>query len=183
MTESLLGLIHDLANKMLDGDISYAEAVKELKERYPDTSDDRYESLQSAECFLQKIRDKAKVRIKEERKPRAEEGIYPLETLPNEYVWPIMEEVVGMIRSGAYTPDILEHLIFDYGLSDGMAAYFNNEALSMVRMKTLTDEEFVMVGQEYNRQMLEVLKATKQKNNQGHRRQRDDPPEPIKVEK
>jgi hypothetical protein len=154
--------------------------VLQVKDKFPDVTDDQWEDQESALVYLQKVRDKMRIRTDRQSVDRTE-GIYPLECIPSEFFGPLMQETIEAIRKGEYTPDIMDRLMFDYGLSDELAAYFNNEALTLVKMKTLTEEEFVAVGQEYNRQMLEVLKDSKQRA-RTPKPSSPPPPTPLKIE-
>jgi hypothetical protein len=149
---------------------------------FPAESDDDYEDRESAELFLTKIRDKLRVKGGEEKedKDRFSNSIYPLSCIPAELVGPIMKETIDMIQEGSYTPDVLEHLFEDYGLSDELGYFFNNEAVSMIRLKTLTPEEFVTIGTEYQRQALEI---EEQERRERRRRHQVKEIEPLEIEK
>jgi hypothetical protein len=140
--------------RMIGGEIDYADAKAELRKKWvaEDDPDSDYESLESAETKLAMVADKLKL-AKGERKrgvitEDGDEGtsIYPLEVIPTEWAEDLFLEAADMIREGAYSEDIIEKFMLEYGLSYQLAAYFNNEALSEVRMKTLSQEEFIAVG-------------------------------------
>jgi len=173
MTIQQLSFLHSLVNKMLDGELSYTEAVGEVKEKFLGKSDDDFETRESALLFIEKVKDKAKVKINPDRSQREREGIYPICAVPNEAITALMLETVEAVRGGEYTPDILERLMYDYGLSEELAMYINNEAVTAVKLKTLTEDEFVAVGLEYNRQVASVLVLSQPNKNV----------EPIEVDK
>lgn len=110
------------------------------------------EDYEEAHSELMKAADKLHMPKHEPRQP-----ILQLHHIPTEFYQPILTEVLKMIRDGAYTQDVMAHLMIDYGLDYTMSAYFNNEALSIIRLKSITPDEFEFIGQKYIEQFMEII--------------------------
>jgi hypothetical protein len=69
--------------------------------------------------------------------------------LPNHLLQPLINQSVRYMQNGEDTQFIITWLMKSYGISYAIAAYINNEALSIVKMQTITEEEFNQIGQKY----------------------------------
>jgi hypothetical protein len=128
--------IRELIDNALDKKITYGEAIEELKKlKLPEEEEEKYEII------LHKILGK-------------EDVINHMKTLslngiPNEYYFDILTETIKMVRAGLYSPDICQHLYMIYGISASLINYFINESISIVKMNTISDNEFVEIGEKY----------------------------------
>jgi len=87
-------------------------------------------------------------------------GLYQgIHCLLNEHAEELLEEAIHLVQSGWYTPDIITHFARKYHLSEALCLYLNNEAITIVRMKSLSADEVVAVVQAYNEHVVkEALK-------------------------
>jgi hypothetical protein len=81
-----------------------------------------------------------------------------MEFIPNEYYSEYLMFTIKSIRQGANTAEIVNALCSGHRLGPQLATYFVNEALSIVRMNDITPEEFVMMGEAYEKMKKENFK-------------------------
>jgi hypothetical protein len=145
-------VLKDLINLALDKKITYDEAVDELKKlKLPE------EEQESYEIILHKILGN-------------EDAINHLKTIslsciPNEMYFIILSETIKMVRVGLFSPDICQRLYDDYGISGPLINYFINEAVSVVKMNTISDSEFVEIGEKYEQIKRNILNMVSQEDN------------------
>jgi len=129
--------IIDILEKAINKEFAYNEALEELKKLgLP------YEEEQKYELLLHKLLGHVK-------KPLYENN-YCLEGIPNSNYFPILQEVISLIRGGLYSPEIAQHIFEKYQISSALMMYFINEALSIVRMNNLSPEEISSIGEAYH---------------------------------
>jgi hypothetical protein len=130
--------IVDILEKAIKKEFSnYADAIEELnKLKLPFEEQQKYESL------LYKLLGK------EDRVFRNPSFFFP--GLLNENYFPILHETIALIRDELYSVEISQHLWDKYALSPALISYFINEALSIVRMNTLSPEELASIGEAYH---------------------------------
>jgi hypothetical protein len=147
--------IKDIISLALDKKFTYDEAITELKKlKLP------IEEEESYEIILHKILGK-------------EDSInhlrpLSLNSIPNECYFELMTETIKLVRAGLFSPDICQHLFDNYGLSASLINYFVNEAISIVRMNTISDSEFVEIGEKYEqikRNIIDMISVNNMANN------------------
>jgi hypothetical protein len=140
-------LIKDIIQKFASGEITYIQARAELKKLSLDPDD-----LEDLEITIERIRDATRT---SPQHGSDVEDINHLELLqllpcvPDQLHDFIMFSTMKAISSGKYPQDVIEMLQETFCLNHLLAAYFFSEAESRVRMKTLNEEEFEAVGQQW----------------------------------
>lgn len=136
--------LKDLINTALDKKITYDEAITELKKlKLPEDEEESYEII------LHKILGN-------------ESSINHMKSLsfgaiPNELYFELLSETIKMVRGGLFSPDICQLLYDRYGIGGPLINYFLNEAVSTVRMNTISDSEFVEIGEKYEQIKKNIL--------------------------
>jgi hypothetical protein len=127
----------DLLEKAINKQIAYNDAVQELKKlNLPLEDQEKYEIL-----FYKLLGNESKI---------LHEPQYFFPSIPNESYIEIFQFTIALVRDGLYTPEIAQHLFQQYALSAPLITYFINEAVSAVRMNTMTPEEIASIGEAYH---------------------------------
>jgi hypothetical protein len=150
--------IRDIVKKFTAEELSYVDAIQELKKISLD-----YDDEEDITLVLQRIRDLIRQDGKNADTPLIH-NFYDdmsLSFVMNEQHDEIIYAAAEMIQKGSYPQIVINELIDSYNLSGPLAAYFFHEAESRVRLKTLNDEEFEALGRQWSimreRAMAEAL--------------------------
>jgi hypothetical protein len=128
--------IADILEKAINKELTYAEALKELKKLKLDYEDeDRYDRL------LHKMLGDNK---------RFRDFTYFFNGLPNEKYLEVLNFAISLVREGLYSNEIAQMIYDKYMLSAPLITYFLNEAISIVRMNNITPEELAGIGEAYH---------------------------------
>jgi hypothetical protein len=128
----------DILEKAINNEFGYGDACQALKElKLP------YETQEKYEILLYKL-------LGDERSV-THDPEYFFTGIPNNQYYTILSEVIGFVRKGLYTPEIAQHIFNKYALSAPLMTYFINEAISIVRMNTLSPEEVANIGEAYHK--------------------------------
>jgi hypothetical protein len=136
--------IRDLISTALDKKITYDEAITELKKlKLPEEEEESYEiilhKILGNEDLINHLKTNA------------------LNCIPNEIYFEILSETIRMVRAGLFSPDICQNLYDVYGIGGPLINYFVNEAVSIVKMNTISDSEFVEIGEKYEQIKRNIL--------------------------
>lgn len=132
--------LKDLLNLCIDKEISFAEAKIELEKLHLS-----FDERESYENMIYKLigEDKKSLQLKQ------------LPIIPSFFHDEILSFVINEINAEKYSPDIAQELYDIYGIDHKLIYYFVNEAISIVKLHSLTTEEFKYIGKKYK----EVLES------------------------
>jgi hypothetical protein len=83
--------------------------------------------------------------------------MYVLDHIPNDLFLPILQDAVAMVRDNCTSPEICQFLHQQYGIDGELLKYFNNEAIHIVKMNSLSKEEYNFIGKSYLVQLSNYL--------------------------
>jgi hypothetical protein len=141
--------IKDIVKKFTAGEIDYGQAVAEAK--HISMSED---DLENVILTLDKIREALRAqsgggwadnRDTADHSPNILMGF-----VPNEVHDDLILKTMSQIQEGMYPQLVIENLEETYHLSGSLAAYFFSEAESRVRLKMISEEEFEMIGKQWD---------------------------------
>jgi len=129
--------IKDILTEAVEKKITYAEAKEKLKKlRLPRDDFEQYDIL------IYKLLGKEEKIIHNK--------IQYLPNIPNTVYSVILQDAIQKVREEWYTPEICQHLFDTYRISSSLMNYFINEAIHIVRMNSMSQEEFVEIGKMYH---------------------------------
>jgi hypothetical protein len=139
--------VKELIEQFVTEKLSFQDAKKKLREMGKHMNEEDFEKI---DCVLESLRE-----IKEVARGSDHDSMdhspRPLEAIPNEYYMEIFFDCVQGITDGVYPHQIGNELYEKYGIGSGLATYFYNEALDMVRLSHLTPDQIKDIGEEYTR--------------------------------
>jgi len=72
-----------------------------------------------------------------------------LDKIPSEFVEDILIETIKQVRSGINQSELWMFLANEFGIGNQLCLYFYNEALNLIRMHELSDENMKSIGELY----------------------------------
>lgn len=135
----------ELLDDFVNGKMSFGEAKAKLKQMGKYMNDDEYDKI---DLCLETLREVKEVERGVDHDPMDHQP-RPLEVIPSAIYLDVFFFCVQKILDGYYAHNIGNLIYDEFGIGSGLATYFYNEALDMVRLNNLTPEQISEIGEEY----------------------------------